>query len=385
MAEILVASGQAVAVPPAFVGTHLSLHTPAWKPGGGGSIPAPAYPYGYVRTVSAEVGGLSERGFWSNIETAPGLYDWQYMDQWMAATAGHPVIWTVYGTPTFYQLYPGEPSRWPSWPGIASPPTTSGHQALTRYVSAVMARYSTRIAAIEVWNEPTLPWTGGVTSYDDRWSQSWGLANRPSMPMPFFSGSASDLANIAFSVRRANPGVPVIGAAFVDKWSPDKNTVERFMNAPVTLAGGSGRGGDQVDAMSVHFYDYSRRPLDMLDTLRGYRSKLAASAWPNLPIWVTEVGAEDGGRFTANEPAAGTAIVRWSVLAAALKTRSIVLYGHISAPNREQYLGDPVYGSNTIAALRDAARLNGATICEAAVLGDGRVWANLAGGTTLLR
>ncbi|MEZ5653241.1 MAG: hypothetical protein R3E87_22130 [Burkholderiaceae bacterium] len=156
----LITPGTVVKVPRHFVGTHLSLHTPHWKDDGGKPIPPPTYPYGYVRTLSAEVGGLSERAFWSSIETRRGRYDWRAMDQWMAATTGHPVIWTVYGTPSFYQRYPDEPSRWPSWPGIASPPTDAGYAALTRFVAAVARRYGKRIAAFEVWNEPSLPWDG---------------------------------------------------------------------------------------------------------------------------------------------------------------------------------------------------------------------------------
>ncbi|MEZ5653240.1 MAG: hypothetical protein R3E87_22125 [Burkholderiaceae bacterium] len=179
--------------------------------------------------------------------------------------------------------------------------------------------------------------------------------------------------------------MPIIGPALVDQWAPDKNTLERFLNAPVTLPGGQGRGGDQIDALSVHFYDYDRQPHDIIDAVQGYRRKLASSVWPGLAIWITEAGAEAGGKFTANEPAAATAIVRWSVLAAALETRALVLYGHISSPNRDQYLGDPVNGKDTIAALRQAAKLNGASLCRAAILEDGKVWATVVGGDTFLR
>ncbi|MEZ5659077.1 MAG: hypothetical protein R3E83_11270 [Burkholderiaceae bacterium] len=383
--QTLVTPDSPVKVPEHFLGMHVSLHIPAWKRGGRGRIPPPTYPYGYVRTMKVEVDGLEERGFWSNIEFAPGKYDWRYMDAWMEATAGHPVIWLIFGMPGFYQLYPDEPTRWPSWHGIASPPNEAGHAALIRYMRAVKARYGERIAAFEAWGEPTFPWTAGATAYDDRWTPAWGKEHLPDAPQPFFSGSASDLANIVYTMKQADLGVPILASGFADQWKPDQHSVTRFLNAPVTLPGGSGRGGDHIDALSVHFYDYKRKPSELIDVIEGYRAKLAASDWPSLPMWLSEVGAGERGSFRANEPAAATALMRWAMLGAALGMQSTLFYGHVSPPDNVTSLGDPIRGENTIAALREAARLNGATICRAALLWDGRVSLSLAGGETLVR
>jgi hypothetical protein len=385
---LLVSPSNSVSVPKDFVGIHLGLHTPNWLNPPGAAIAAPTYPYGYVRTLRADVDGTTEVAFWSNIEKTKGNYDWTLVDKWIAATAGHPVIWLVYGTPSFYQKYQNEPSPWPSWPGINSPPTDAGHAALASFVKAVKQRYGNRIVAFEVWNEPTLPWTGGPTSYNDRWSPAWVNSlppqDRPNRIEAFFSGSASDLANIAYTLKQANLGVPILGAAFVDVWAPTQTTVTRFLNAPVTLPGATGTGKDQIDGLSMHFYDYSYNPSGILAAIDGFRAKLTAAGVGQLPLWDTETGAEDSGVFSPNDPRAPVSIKRWSLLGAAKGLQSMVLYAHASKGDAIKTLGDPANNPAAAAAIAKAASINGKTICNAALLSDGRVWVTTADGTVYL-
>ncbi|MGH1360392.1 MAG: hypothetical protein ACRBC3_16665 [Burkholderiaceae bacterium] len=379
----MVSASDPVAVPSNYMGLHRSLHTPAWMPDAYGEIPAPTYPYGIVRNLRVEVDGQEERGFWANIEVAPGVYDWSYMDKWAQANAGHPIMWMIYGTPSFYQKYPGEPARWPSWPGIGSPPTDAGHAALKRFAQAVKSRYGSQIAAFEVWNEPTLPWTGGVTSFNDRWSPSWGQANGQ-YHAPFFSGSASDLANIAYTLNTANLGVPVLGAAFADLWSTGATTVERFLNAPITLPGGYGVGKDHIQGLSTHFYDYNFNPEGLIQQTDGYRAKLVNAGVGHLPIWGSETGAEDGGVFQQYDWRAPINIKRWILIGAAKKLQSMVLYGHFSGTETWRFLGGPIRNQDVIATLADGFEIGGKTICDAAVLQDGRVWVTTAEGKDFL-
>lgn len=385
IASTLVTPDHPVAVSKNFMGMHVSLNTPSYHANGYAPIPAPTYPYGYTRTLKVEVDGEEERGFWLNIEKSPGVYDWRYMDKWMAANAGHPVIWLIFGMPSFYAKYPGEPTRWPSYPGSASPPSNEGHEALKRYAQAAKARYGSQIAAFEVWNEPTLPWTGSATDYDERWSPSWGQANAPYNPTPFFSGSASDLANIAFTLNQANLGVPVLGAAFVDAWGTYSHAVTRFLNAPVTLPGGWGTGKNHIQALSVHYYDYSFSPADIVQAIDGYREKLRQAGVPNLPIWDTETGAEEGGRFSAYDYRAPISVQRWTLLGAAKGLESLVLYGHVSEDAITANLGNPIDNAEVAQSLREAAAIMGRTICNAAVLTDQRVWVTTADGKVFLK
>jgi hypothetical protein len=380
----LVGPSSPVAVPARFVGTHRSLHNPSWVSPAYAPIPDPTYRFDYVRTLKADVDGEAERGFWSNIETSPGVYNWSYMDRWMQANAGKSVIWMVYGTPAMYQKYPGEPTRWPSWPGIASPPTDAGHSALLDYVRAAKARYGSQIAAFEVWNEPTLPWDQSETSYNERWTPAWGRANAPGNPAPFFSGTASDLANIAYTLSSAGLGVPILGAGFVDQWEQYSYSVTRFLNAPVTLPQGSGTGKNHIQALSIHFYDYSFDPSRLVAVVDGYRSKLAAAGLGDLPIWGTETGAEGGGVFSVNDPRAPASIQRWVLIAAAKRLSSMVLYGHVSGDDAVRFLGDPIRNASVIAALDKVYTISGSTICNAAVLQDGRVWVTTSAGKQFL-
>jgi len=364
---------------------HVGLHVPSWKPDGNAEIPPPTYGYGYTRTLKVEVDGEEERGFWSNIEISPGVYDWQYMDKWMAAIAGHPVVWLVYGTPTFYQLYPDEPSLYPSWPGIASPPTEAGHAALKAYAQAAKARYGAQIVAFETWNAPTLPWTGGTTSFDDRWTPEWGATNSPQTPEPFFSGSASDLANIAYTLNASGLGVPILGGAFEGQWGDYQHTLTRFLNAPITLPGGAGTGKNCIQGLSIQFYDKAYTPVDMLAAIDGYRNKLAQAAIPNMPVWDTESGAGGDAVFATNDARAPVAISRWALLGAARGLQSIILNGHVSEPDATRCLGDPIHNAEVIAALEQAHGLNGRTICNAAVLVDGRVWVTTSDGSVFVK
>ena len=376
-------SSNPVLVPDHFMGMHRSLHVASWMTNAFSEIPAPQYNYGIVRNLRVEVDGQEERGFWSNIELAPGVYDWRYMDKWFAANAGHPVLYMIYGTPTFYQKYPNEPARWPSWRGIASPPSDAGHAALKRYAQAVKARYGSQVVAFEVWNEPTLPWTGGKASYDDRWSPEWGRANGQSAA-PFFSGSASDLANIAFTLSSAQLGVPVLGAAFVDMWSSGATTVDRFLNAPVTLPGGWGRGKDHIQGLSTHFYDYSFAPERLAQHIDGYQAKLDSAGVGHLPIWGTETGGENGGVFNQYDWRAPLSIQRWVLIGASKKLQSLILYGHFGGNTPWKYLGGTTYNQDVIAALDNAYGIGGKTICDAAILQDGRVWVTTAQGKNFL-
>ena len=369
-----------VAVPADFLGIHRSVNVPAWRPNGGAAVPAPTYPHQYVRTLKAEANGQEEVCFWRNIERTAGVYTWTDVDAWMTATAPRKIIWTVYGTPPFYGQFPTEPSRWPSWPGAASPLTAAGITALRNFVTALLARHGSRIAALEVWNEPTLPWTSPATTYTDRWSPAWGQANGQTLA-PFFAGTATDLANIAWAVQSVAGATPVLGCGFVDQWQPDAVTVAKFANAPVTAAGGSGTGKTHIDAWSIHFYDYDYQPNQLRAVIDGYAARFAAVGSGALPVWLTEVGAEQGGRYTSvGDDRAVTMIRRTALIAAAKGLRSAVYYGHINPQEALPFLGDPANAPNVSAALGFMAALAGRTIKDAAVLTDGDIFVEFSNG-----
>lgn len=375
--QLLSPADEPIAVKPEFFGTHMDLSTLGWqdpeKLNRVFPVPSPTYPYGNVRTLRAIVDGMSERFYWRNIEVAPNEYDWHHTDKWMEANAGHGVLFLIYGPPAFYQKYPGENSRWPSWPGIASPPKDEHYAAMKRYAQAAKARYGDQIIGFEVWNEPSLPWTGGPADYTSRMSPEWINKNFPGKPA-FFSGSGSDLANIAFTLNTADLGVPIYGCAFVDMWEAGSYTLPQFLNAPVTLSGGEGTTGkDHVQKLSVHVYDYSHNPTCVLTHLDGYIDHARKNGVGHLPIVISEIGAEDGGVFHDNDPRAVTAIFRWAAFAAAKRCEEMYLYGHLGGRNGVSMVGG-IHNPSIIEAVTKAYGLGGMILRKVVVMKGGRVW-----------
>jgi hypothetical protein len=367
---LLADTAPGVAVSSMAVGMHVSVDAPTGV--GTGPIAAPNYSYGYLRTLGTAINGNEEICFWNRIELTNGVYTWTDVDDYMANTTGHDVIWVIYGTPVFHQLHTGETSPWPSWAGIASPPSATGLTALAAFVTALLARYPTRIKALEIWNEPTLPWTVGATDYITRWTQA--LSDAESLSTVFFRGTATDLANIAYKVKTVAGAVPVIGCGFVDQSGATQYSLGRFLNAPVTAAGGSGNGKTHIDGVSIHFYDYNTQPETLITVIDNYKAKMTAAGVGTLPVWLTEVGAEDGGSFTTGDPNALIAILEWAMIALAKGCKCIVYYAHTYQPNTTDTLGNPVSEATVQATLSQAFLLTSKTIRQCAVLSDGRVW-----------
>ena len=365
-------------VPQNYLGMHVS---PA-DPDTGAPISAPQYAYGYLRNLKVGSGSKGvERGFWQNIEIAEtpegqsGVYEWTHIDKWLEANPDHPVIWVIYGTPTFYQKYADQNDDY--WGGnlprgMHNPPADEKHYALKRYAQAVKTRYGARIAAFEVWDAPTLSY-GDAGNYSKRCDPSITDTNEcPEQRR--FSGNASDLANIAYTLNQAGLDTPILGAGFVDQWEAEQYSVTRFLNAPVTLPGGSGTGKDHVQALSIQFFDYAFTPADLIVHIDGYRAKLDSAGIGNLPLWLTASGAAGTGSFLAGDSRAPTHIKRWAMIGAAKRLQSYVLYAHAEPGSAIPSLGDPVNDAAVQAAIADSYNLGGKTICDARLLSDGRVW-----------
>lgn len=396
--SLLSDSDPALNVPSEFSGIHLSTHLPGWFQGTGGNpIAAPNYQYDYVRNLKVTINGLEERGFWSNIELSPGNYDWQYMDLWMAAHGNKPVVWLIYGTPTFYQKYPGEPSLWGSWPGIASPPKDSDLAAMVAFAAAAKARYS-NIIGFEVWNEPTFPWAIPgwnitATDFDTRWDVTpGGWADAAGKGPGFFTGSPKDLINMAYAMKNGGLGVPIIGPSFVDVSTSQETTVERFLNGPVTYPTTNGeKGCDQIDKFNFHYYLYrdgnpQLTPRDLIDVILGYKAKVAATG-KSYPFVLTETGAYT---FGACDPAAADFIKQVALIAALMGVEMVIYYNHAipviqgSQPYTRHYIAD--FTTCTIAQQAvDFVKANiaGTTFCSGGELSNGQLWAQSPDGTEI--
>ena len=355
-------------IDPNFAGNHIQTGVPKWIRDGqpqAAIIPAPTYKYGYSRSLHANGNEADDPTFWWQVERVKGQYYWNDFDAWMKVAGDHPVIINLYGTPTFYQKYPGERSKWPNWHGLASPPTDGeGMRAYERFARAVIDRYGKKIVGLENWNEPNF-WG---TQSNSRWSPSVTNSNGA----PFFSGTPVDLAKMQVATYNATKGTSTLAMspAFTDEYKSSGSQMEVFLNTET----GVGQAKKYVEAACVHHYDYDVST-DALSNMLGYR-ELLKRVGLNVDLWNTEIGAEVRAVFN-NETAATRApkrITYWGFVMAALGFRSAIFYGHLNAASRLKHLGDPVGVQPVIQALNLVHSIGGKSLREAAALVDGRIW-----------
>ncbi|MBP9206573.1 MAG: hypothetical protein KBG28_21545 [Kofleriaceae bacterium] len=368
VARWLVAPGDAArVVRPDFFGLHVERTTgwPDYQP-----VPLPTFGYGLVRSLDHNSVTTEVALQWARIEVAPGQFDWSAVDAWIADTAGRTRIFTVAGTPPFYQKYPGEPYRYPYLPGGASPPADPA--AMANFIGALLARHPGQIQYVEVANEPNMTWVSSDS--DGRWDPGFAAANGPA----FFAGSPSDLAELARVVRASLPeGVRLMAGAWEGQTgASDVSSLRRFTVAP-DRAGGIGR--DAADVFSFHHYIYHNDPNGFLDSIDAYRARMAEYGYPaGMEFHCSEIGHESptpASSLSTDDVARN--IRRATSLGAAAGLATMSWYRYSSAAT----LGAPFANPAIEAALAEAASLAGRTIVQAAVLTDGRVWVELDDGS----
>jgi hypothetical protein len=180
-----------------------------------------------------------------------------FLDRLMddAAASGIRVIATVDDTPCWAssapasllrKCVPGRPTKANAWP----PRDPSAYAASTAYLAA---RYGTRLAAIEVWNEP------------DQVNEAYFAG--PEKPRRY----AAVLRAAYPAIKAANPGVQVLAGSLVGS-----NGV--FLRE-LYAAGVKG----YYDGLAVHFYTL------LLGSLRAiHETQLAAG--DAKPLWLDEFG-----------------------------------------------------------------------------------------------
>jgi hypothetical protein len=172
-----------------------------------------------------------------------------------AAAAGIRVIATVDSTPCWASSAPvsllHQCVRGPSSPASAWPPSNPADYAA--FVAYLAQRYGTRLAAIEVWNEP------------DQANQAYFAG--PEKPRRY----AAILRAAYPAIKRANPNVPVLAGSLVGA-----NGV--FLRA-LYVAGIKG----YYDALAVHFYTLT------LGSLRSIHEVQLGSG-DTKPLWLDEFG-----------------------------------------------------------------------------------------------
>jgi polysaccharide biosynthesis protein PslG len=172
-----------------------------------------------------------------------------------AAAAGIGVIATVDSTPCWDSsapaallraCTPARPTQANAWPPVDPAP----YATLTAFLAQ---RYGTKLAAIEVWNEP------------DQANQQY-LAG-PEKPQHY----AAILHAAYPAIKQANPGVPVLAGSLV-------GSNGAFLRA---LYGAGIKG--YYDGLAVHFYNL------VLGSVRSIRAVQSANG-DSRPLWLDEFG-----------------------------------------------------------------------------------------------
>lgn len=379
-----------VKVPTNFVGIHATTMAES-----GGNLPAPNFTYDFIRSHDgvtsavkpADAPWVDAGMMWRALERSPGVYDFDLARKWANAYPGKPIMWTLFGTPDFYAKYQDShaqafrdrgyngPLLYPGSGHFSSPP--SDPQRIVDFARALANDpvLGPRIFAFELWNEAMLPWEANYS----RWNADWGVRaknnNWVQQPQPWYSGTADEMATMARMLKQANLGKPLMACGFVDAHGgvAGQYAFDRMLNG--TAAGG-GQMKDFLDAVSVHWYDYTGENLNgFVRDMVNYRSRLDALGKPNLPMWNTETGDFVGTMSP-------TQVQRLILVAAATQLQSLVLYRYADNDSGH-HMGDPVTNQATqqgITAARNA--VSGKTICEAAVLQGGQVWVHTSDGLT---
>jgi len=250
---LLIATVASAQISPEFFAMHSSLSF--WPT-------TESVPFSSWRSVSSSVK-------WSDINTAPGVYDWTRLDQYLANTSeyGQSVLYTVYYTPAWASQCPtctcndGGPNN---PPGGCYPPAdvnsdgSGTDQNLKDFLTALMQHEGPgKIQYLEIWNEPNIPseWAG---------------------TMPQMVRMAQDVRSVAKSFDSK-----------VLITSPPE-TGDGKGGLKMTWLGGylQAGGGQYVDIIGLH--GYTLTPEDIITRVNATTAVMAQYGQIGKPIFVTE-------------------------------------------------------------------------------------------------
>jgi hypothetical protein len=231
---------------------------------------------GWAKGTGAE--WVKQQVEWTNIESAPGEYDWYELDRIvnkvnenglkLMLSVNHAPAWTR--TDSLEYGPPHDPAEFGS------------------FMRILADRYAGRVAAYELWNEPNLrrEWHG-----------------EPLDPALFVALIREGAGNI----RVADPAARIIsGAPAVTGINDGETAVDDRVYLRGMVAAGV---GEWVDGIGAHPYGFANPPNERAndsnhqapshndhpsfffrDTLEDYRAILVEGGLVSHPLWVTEFG-----------------------------------------------------------------------------------------------
>ncbi len=189
---------------------------------------------------------------WADINAAPGVYDFQYLDSFLAMNQARnaDVVYTFGRTPQWASSQPQ--TQGPYGPGQCAPPTDI--RDWDDYVTAIASHAGTRITYWELWNEPQDP--------------------------DYYCGDTKTLLTMAQHayriIKSVNPAAQVLTPAASAEGGPE--WLAQYL---------SQGGGNYADIVSFHGY-CNNQAESINSVVSQYRDVIAAHGQSGKPLWDTE-------------------------------------------------------------------------------------------------
>lgn len=251
-------------VPDNFFGMHINNY----------GIPWPSQPFATQRLLASNVG-------WANLEPSPGVYDWTWLDKWVAQAQAHNItlIYTFNDVPQFYSSKPSDSSCTYTNLGLGAcdPPDDlnadgSGTNAhFKSFVNALVSHVGNKIQYWEVWNEPNQ-------------AVQWNPTDPVNHPYNQLMRMESDLRAI---VKAANSSALVLTPPPVGAPNGAPNWMKGY------LAAG---GGTNADVIGFHSYVchrvWGQYPVaeDVAPLITSMKAAMTDYGQQSKPLWITESG-----------------------------------------------------------------------------------------------
>jgi hypothetical protein len=206
---------------------------------------------------------------WAHLNTAPGVYNWQKIDNWIAMAQGQgmDVLYTFGYTPDFAGTYNTnclDSDYSCTAPKDVNADGTGTDKYFSDFVTALVTRYKGRIAFYELWNEP---------DFSGFWSGTTAQLVR----------MGKDAAKI---IRSIDPGARILSP------SAHGPTMATFFDSYVA-AGGAGN----FDIVNAHLRGQGQKnanPEAVMDMYNDVVSEVKKRNLTKLPIWDDEHGLLQG-------------------------------------------------------------------------------------------
>ncbi len=250
------ASSAANGIPPTLFGLSVRYNQNPW----------PTLTFATTRTLGPA------QGTWGHIETADGVYDWTYVDAFVADAEqyGLDVVFTLNGTPTWASSTPSDAtcaSFMP--PGGCDAPVdlaadgTGTDQHLITFAHDLAVHVAGKIHYFETWNEPNL--TSGTM-----WHGTTPQLVRMS-------------ADLAAQIKAVDPTAQILSPGAASATAPA--FIQDY------LANGGGQYAD-----IIAFHGYTQVPEKLLVQAQSIRTAMAANGVSAKRLWDTEAswGANSG-------------------------------------------------------------------------------------------